>query len=539
MYQISLLGHQGMYSDHVIKVIADRYNYNSIDRVRYNYHYLISLVVCMCMWSSCTQRPIKKSHDMYPGIRVDSSLYWSYHGEKTLLLGAFNHGHNPFIDGSELDTNPVDDMDEIIAQIQEMVNAGGNTLRCVLDPGSAAHAGIEAYERGNDGLYDLTQPAGPYWDRLTAFIAAAAKRDVIVELEIWDRFDWYGDNWLSSPFNPENNSNYNKKESGLDASYPRHVIYRKHPMGKGVPGNPVYVAAPDLRKEQYDLVRCYQEIFVKKVLTCTFSYPNVIYNMNNETSEHYSWGEHWIQFIKAEANQAGATVVCTNMADDAFDVPDSKNINHQLAHPEIYDYIDISQANSRLWDELHWEKIKWLTDQARSRGFLLHMTKLYGSDAHEGGPWKGWKPGDTDNAVEEWWRSLVAGVAGVRFHRPTAGIGLCDKSKSCIMATRKVEEKVRFWEVAPKQDLLSERQEDEAYVAANPGDAYILYFTQQGGGSVGLNLEAFEGRNFELTWININTGEWGPESLVTGGEIVPLNRPDDEAHWVVTICRTD
>ncbi|MDA3833589.1 MAG: hypothetical protein PF495_09345 [Spirochaetales bacterium] len=504
-----------------------------------NLVHFAALMLSLCICSSCRQLTLNKSHEIKQGIRVDSSLYWNYNGETTLLLGAFNHGHNPFIDGSELDTSLVDDMDEIICQIREMVDAGGNTLRCVLDPGSAAYAGIEAYKRDGDGLYDLTQPAGPYWDRLQAFIAEAEKWDVIVELEIWDRFDWHGNNWLSSPFNPVNNANYNEKESGLDDSYQRHTIYRKHPMAKGVPGNPVYMSAPGSRKAQYDTVRHYQEIYIKKVLSCTFPFRNVIYNMNNETSEHYSWAEYWLRFVRAEAEQSDISVVCTNMLDDAFNVPDSKNVDYQLAHPEIYDYLDVSQVNSRLRDELHWDKIIWLSEQARSRGFLLHMTKLYGSDERLEGPWKGWKPGDTDNAIEEWWRSLIAGVAGVRFHRPTAGIGLCDISKACIRATRKVEEKVRFWDVMPRQDLLSERQEDEAYLAANPGEAYILYFTQKGGGSVVLNLEEVEGQDYELTWININSGDRGPDALVSGGGRVLIHRPDDSAHWVAIICRKD
>lgn len=505
--------------------------------IKYGSFLLFVLVGCLGICISCGQHPLSRSQQTQQGIRVDSSLYWNYNGKKTLLLGAFNHGHNPFVDGSVPDTSLVDDMEEIIAQIQEMVDAGGNTLRCVLDPGSAAYAGIEAYERTVDGRYDLNQPAGPYWERLTAFIAAAAERDVVVELEIWDRFDWFGDNWASNPFNPVNNANYSKEASGLDHSYQRNMIYSKHPMAKGVPGHPVYMSASVERKAQFDVVRSYQEIYVKKILSCALPFPNVIYNMNNETSEHYAWPEYWLQFVKKEAQQSGASIVCTNMVDDAFKVPDSKSIDHQLAHPEVYDYLDVSQVNSRYRDEVHWNKIKWLSDQARSRGFLLHMTKLYGSDDREGGPWNGWKPGDTDNAIEEWWRNLIAGVAGVRFHRPTSGIGLCDRSKACIRATRKVEEKIRFWEVAPRQDLLSLRAEDEAYLAADPGEAYILYFTQQGGGSVGLNLEAFAGRQYELSWINIDSGEWGPESRVSGGGIVTVTRPDPGAHWVATLCR--
>ena len=76
------------------------------------------------------------------------------------------------------------------------------------------------------------------------------------------------------------------------------------------------------------------------------------------------------------------------------------------------------------------------------------MTKIYGNDlALNGKPWSRFKPGDTDNGIEEWWRNLLAGVAGVRFHRPTAGIGLYAEAKNCIAATRKVETRVKFWDV--------------------------------------------------------------------------------------------
>ena len=64
-----------------------------------------------------------------------------------LLLGAWNHGHNPFIDH---DTD--DDRDKqgvsTVAQITEAMDAlraaGGNLLRCVLDPGMAA--GVQGFD---------------------------------------------------------------------------------------------------------------------------------------------------------------------------------------------------------------------------------------------------------------------------------------------------------------------------------------------------------------------------------------------------------
>ncbi len=205
-----------------------------------------------------------------------------------------------------------------------------------------------------------------------------------------------------------------------------------------------------------------------------------------------------------------------------------------------YDYVDVSQVNSRHGDEEHWNKVKWLVEAAKKTDppYLLHIAKIYGNDiALDGEPWSRWKPGDTDNAIEEWWRDLLAGVAGVRFHRPTAGIGLCDKTKNCIKATRKVETKVTFWDVEPRLDLLENRQSDETYLAANPGKAYILYFTKNGGGSVGLKLDKYPDTTFDLCWGNIGTGDWGATKTLSGGSTITINRPDDPAHWFATIVR--
>lgn len=496
--------------------------------------FLLVIIFSLAITSCGTIKPQRTDSG---SIQIDS-LYWKYKGEKTLLLGAFNHGHNPFIDGSTMDTVLVDGMDKIVAQIQEMVDAGGNTLRCVLDPGSAAVCGIESYYRDSLGRYDLNKPAGTFWRRLSTFIAEAEKRDVIVELEIWDRFDWQGINWELSPFNPKNNINYSTENSNLETNYERSTVYSKHPFSKGVPGHPVYNSASSIQKKCYDRVRKYQEIFIKKVYLNSMKYHNVIYNMNNETSENPAWGEYWIKYIKSLAESENVPIICTNMQDDIYRVPNSKAFTHQLNHHEIYDYIDVSQANSRLRDEGHWNTVSLIGDQAKSQGFLMYMTKLYGSDyANDNRPWAGFKQGDSDNAIEEWWRDLIAGVAGVRFHRPYSGLGLCEKSKACIQATRKIESKIKFWEVRPGMNLLSGRDDDEAYLAADPGRKYILYFTHLGGGSVGLNLKQYNGVKFKLNWVNIDTGSWGEKETINGGSIVTIKRPDDSAHWVAAIYR--
>ncbi len=496
------------------------------------YFVLPFIIVLTCSGLVCAQ------------IEVDGR-YWKYGGERVLLLGGWNHGHNPFIDhdtDNDKDNQGVSTVEQIKNAMDELASAGGNYLRCVLDPGMAT--GVQGFHfcarSGNH--YDLDKMEGPFWERIEMFIAEAKSRNIIVQIELWDRFDlidssWGG--WPVSPWNPKNNINYTADATGLKTTY---RSFQNHPFLQGVPGHPVYEDASRSRKEKYDLVRGYQDRFVDKLLSITFNYDNVLYCMNNETHEHPAWGLYWIDFIEKKANVRGQSVATTDMFDDLFEAENSRGAEYMLSHRRQYDYVDISQANSRHADEAHWNAVNWLVEAAKKVDppYLLQMTKVYGNDiALNGKPWSRFKPGDTDNAIEEWWRNLLAGVAGVRFHRPTAGIGLCDKSKNCIQATRKVETKVKFWNVEPSPDLLQDRQSDEAYLAADPGEAYILYFTKNGDGSVSVKLDDYPDTRCELQWINIDTGNWGKTTLLSGGTTVTIDRPDDSAHWVATISRSE
>ncbi len=478
-----------------------------------------------------------------PGQIAIDGRYWSYDGRRMLLLGGWNHGHNPFIDhdtDNDKDNQGVSTVAQIKGAMDELAAAGGNCLRCVLDPGMAA--GIQEFDfcAKSGAKYDLNEMNGPFWDRIEMFISEASKRDIIVQIELWDRFDLIDGSWGSwpvSPWNPKNNINYTPESSGLATSY---RSFGKHPFLQGVPGHPVYENVPRARKKKYDTVRRFQDKFIDKLLSLTLRHDNVLYCMNNETHEEPAWGLYWIQFIERKAKDRGKNVFTTDMFDDVHKVEDSRVLSWQLKSREKYDYVDISQVNSRHRDQDHWNNVKWITDAAKKTNppRLLYMTKIYGNDlALNGKPWSRFQPGDSDNGIEEWWRNLIAGVAGVRFHRPTAGIGLYSEAKNCIAATRKVESQVKFWDVEPRQDLLTNRQPDEAYLAADPGKAYMLYFTKNGSGSVGLKLDKYPNTSFELSWININTGNREPTRTMPGGRTIKIDRPDNSAHWVATICR--
>ena len=469
--------------------------------------------------------------------------YWRYDGQRVLLLGGWNHGHNPFIDhdtDNDRDNKGVSSVAQIKHAMDELVAAGGNYLRCVLDPGMAA--GIQGFSfcAKSRNQYDLSEMTGPFWERLEMFVAEAKNRNIIVQIEVWDRFDLIDGSWGSwrvSPWNPKNNVNYTAASSGLAESY---GSFGTHPFLKGVPGHPVYEKASQSRKQKYDVVRVFQDRFIDRLLSITLRYNNVLYCMNNETHEHPAWGQYWMKFIENGARAQGKTVSTTDMFDDVFRAESSRGLTHQLGNRDEYDYVDASQANSRHADQTHWDAVKWIVDAARKTEppYLLHMTKIYGNDlALDGKPWSRFKPGDSDNAIEEWWRNLLAGIAGVRFHRPTSGIGLYPEAKNCMTATRKVETKIKFWDVKPRLDLLTNRQPDEAYVAADPGNAYILYFTRNGGGTVGLKLDKYPDASFELAWVNIGTGGWGPTKTLSGGSTVGIGRPNGSSHWVATVVK--
>jgi hypothetical protein len=430
---------------------------------------------------------------------------------------------------------------QITAALDELSGAGGNLIRCVLDPGVGA--GVQGFDfcAKSGELYNLDHMTGSYWTRLDFFLRETQQRAIVIQIEIWDRFDWYDgghEGWPASPFNPKNNVNYTTDESGLQTSYPGKGDKTGNPFGQGVPGQARYDNANPTRKRQFDVVRRYQEKFMDKLLSITLRYDHVLYSMNNEVRhQEPAWGEYWLAYVRKAAAAEGTTVLCTDMFWDLLELPGPTKFGYLLANAEQYDYFDVSQTSAhpvkglseRKAGAAHWDKIIYAAKHAKAANRLLHMNKIYGSNNRAGG-WMG----SAENAVSELWRSLIAGVAGVRFHRPDSGIGLSDQSKNCMRATRLVEQKVKFWEVDPRQDLLTNCGLDEAYLAAMPGKKYILFFTD--GGSVGLKLDDFKGVHFDLSWVDVSSGTEALTTKLAGGSTATLDAPND-GPWVATIVR--
>jgi len=451
------------------------------------------------------------------GIRpyVQNPHYWQYQGKPVLLLG-----------GSDDDNLFQWPSPKLEQHLDAMQAVGANYLRNTMSDRQDKGFELYPFKRLENGKYDLDQWNQAYWQRFDRFLAETAQREIFVQIEVWDRFDYSQDNWLGHPYNPKNNVDYTGKESSLAASYPAPAYRNKQPF---------FFTTPQQRNIRSVLK--YQERFVHKLLSYSLRYGHVLYCMNNETSAEPQWGQHWIGLIKDQAAQEGVTVYATDMFDDAFEGAKAKHTSLIFNDRKQYMFADISQVNSRNFDQAHWDRLQELLRLVNRHARPSNHTKIYGSGYYSFGT------GGPEDGVERFWRNILGGSASARFHRPDAGNGLNDYAKASIKAARMLEGLIKLWDITPQMDLLSARESNEAYLAAKPGQAYALYFTD--GGSVGLDLSDALGA-FDVTWISVSMGistrtwETGRYRLrkktLQGGDVVTLSAPY-KGGWVAALVK--
>lgn len=425
--------------------------------------------------------------------------YWQYKGAPVLLLGA-SGDDNLF------------QMPDPVAHLDSMKAAGANYIRNTLsdrDPGN-----VRAFYRNNDGKYDLNQWNETYWNKLDRLLKLTQDRDIIVQIEVWDRFDHSRNEWMTDPFHPANNINYTFSASGLDSAY------RMHP---GQNKQPFFFSVPAL--DNNTVLLKYQEAFVKKLLSVSLAFDHVLYCIDNETSGREEWAVYWRDFIVKHAG--GKPLHITEMW-DAWDVT-SEMHKRTLDHPGRYNYIDISQ-NSQVTGYVNWKNQQYVFDYIKSNPRPVNSTKIYGSDR---GHWQD-RGITTEHAIQTFFRNVIGGFASSRFHRPPSGLGLSARSIHAIKTVRKIEEHIKMWDISPRMDLLADAAENEAYLAARDGEQYLLYFT--GRGDVRLDLREHPG-DFTLRWISIDDSAWGTTSRVKGGDFLSLQAPCTAGCLAVLVAR--
>ncbi|MGC9451623.1 MAG: hypothetical protein ACP5I4_09265 [Oceanipulchritudo sp.] len=428
--------------------------------------------------------------------------FWQYNGKPVLLLGGSVEDNLFQIDGLE-------------AHLDTLAACGGNYVRCSM---SARDEGNAWYFQKDPktGLYDLEQAEGPYWDRFETFIQLTRERDIIVQIEVFDRFDFAREPWRDNPFNPRKNINYDEAASGLATQYPKHPGARENPFFRSVPA-----------LEDNPLLRRCQESFVDRLLSVTLGQPHVLYCISNETNESPEWGKYWAEYIQSVAEKRNRTVQVTEMW-DAHDLDDRQH-RFTWEHPETYAFVDVSQVNHQT-GQAHWDQLMAFRETIATTGHQrpLNSVKVYGANS-------GYY-GTTRDGQERFWRNVFAGLAGVRFHRPASGLGLSHIARANIRAARMLASKIDLFACKPNAARLLERSRNEAYCTGIRDQAYAVYFPD--GGNVLLQAESTLSHVVaRVQWLDIRLTLWHepvPANFDAEGRL-RLKTPVEEGYWACVV----
>jgi len=432
---------------------------------------------------------------------AQNPFYWSYKGNPVLLLG-----------GTVEDN--LFQIDSLQAHLDQLAAMGGNYIRCTMS--SRDEGDVWAFASGEDGVYDLTQPNPAYWQKFEQLLTLAYERDIIVQIEVWDRFDFSREPWQDNPFNPRNNRLYTSEESGLIEVIPTHPGERENAFFRSVPA-----------LENNSVILPHQHRFVDWLLKIALNFPNVLYCIDNETNESPEWGKYWATYIQAQSRAAEKTVFLTEMW-DAWDLNDPQH-DATFDHPALYGFVDVSQNNHNV-GLIHWQNLQSVRERIEASGQPrpMNMVKIYGANTGRYGTHR--------DAQERMWRAVFGGVASARFHRPPAGIGLSDTAQRHLRALRAFTDAMSIFECGPHLDLVQWRSQNEAYCIANPGVEYGVFFPD--GGDVRLML----GRDapVQVRWMDIEAGEWQTEDAPhRESQMLFLKTPSLDGYWTAHVTYTD
>ena len=481
-------------------------------------------VATMAIWPSVSQGNGKqKEHALSAKDRIrpyeKNPRYWQYQGKPVLLLG-----------GSKDDN--LFQIPALKEHLDLLASVGGNYVRNTMSARVIKGFEIQAFKKLPNGKYDLNQWNDAYWDRFETLLRLTSEREIIIQIEVWDRFD-YTDHgrfksWNYCPYNPANNVNYTPEESGLAPSYPKH-----HP---GADKQPFFHTIPQM--DDNTVVRKYQEAFVDKMLSYSLHCGNVLYCMDNETSTPPVWGQYWMKHVRDRAAEAHVEAYVTDMFDVGWDLNAESKFLLSFDRPDLYTFLDISQNNgNKNTVEKHWKNILFVYDRTRDDPRPINNVKVYGGDE--------WPPKSnyhkrvyrrwgTQPGVRSFVMNVLGGCASTRFHRNESnGLGLTEPARNCIKAIRKLESLIAMWEVNPDDSSLSAHDADGVFLAAKPGEEYAIYF-MDGGSAV---WSPSGGRDsYKLKWISVDTGQWGKEDSIPADGRVTVSAPG-KGGWIAAIVK--
>jgi len=397
--------------------------------------------------------------------------YWVYEGDPVVLIG-----------GSDDDNLFQWTGEKLTSHLDLLASLGGNYVRNTMSDRDSGD--VYAFKESEDGQYDLDQWNKEYWNRLEFFLQETSKRDIIVQLTLWDHFD------LSEghPWHPASNVNYSDGVMEDEDDFYGGSVY-----------------------DDNEILLKYQKRYIDKLLSISLQYGNVLYNINNEGSLRSEWDNYWATYIKEYAAGEGRTIYITSMKFDP-----SSSVRHAMTYRTLYSYAEISQNNQDSRGgrgPAHYANIMDWRVKLEANPMPMNNVKIYGA-----GVGRNYSAGTGKEAVARFWRNIFAGCASSRFHRPEGnwGIGLNEHAQTNLKAMAMFLDEFDLFRARPHNDLLHSyvalsEGSMKAYCLADIGNAYAVYFPE-GRYTIDLDPWGFVD-TVRVKWLDIDDGTWSEEEV--------------------------
>ncbi len=223
--------------------------------------------------------------------------YWEYRGKPVLLVGASDRD-NLF--------QWAGDGERLTRHLDLLAECGGNYVRCTMSSREYTEDGFRwdvlPYPFTLiEGKYDLMEWNEEYWRKLRTFLVETKARGIVVQLEIWDRWNEAGNSehpgagWYHSAWNPNNNRTYEWSDSPL-LRRGRTDFYNAFHFA-AVHGDPVLLPL--------------QQRFVGRILDEVLDggFDHVLFQIDNESGigdERLEPDPYWARFLRDHARSKGA-----------------------------------------------------------------------------------------------------------------------------------------------------------------------------------------------------------------------------------------
>ena len=261
--------------------------------------------------------------------------YWQYQGQPVLLLG-----------GSKDDN--LFQIPDLKEHLDEMAAVGANYIRNTMSDRQDKGFELYPFKPLADGKYDLDQWNETYWQRFENMLRWTSERGIIVQIEVWDRFD-YSTATTGSRIRttPRTTSTTPTSSRALPSTTRITRAATSSPSSSPRPSSGTTRSC--CRTSSGSSTSC-------SPTRC--KHDHVLYCMDNETSGEEAWGAYWAEYIRQRAKEAGTQVCVTEMW-DAWDLKSERAPAHAGSSRNGTTSADVSQNNQKKGQE-HWDNFQWV-----------------------------------------------------------------------------------------------------------------------------------------------------------------------------------